>query len=361
MGRKDSKHIPSLSTLQLAAIITVFIGHFWVNKPDYMNSVCVSFCFVYSGFFTALHHRFPSTYGWKGHMRFMWKKFARLYPLHVLAFAVVGVLGYVMWDKAVEPSVILAHLTLTSSWIPFQEYFFGINPVAWYICDLFFLYLMAPVLVRALRKVSVAWQVVIIVALMVTEYTLESRSLLGAFHYYFIYQCPVTRLLDYATGITLYNLTQCGQWNALKGRINATSATVIEVCSVVLFLVMFMVGKDYLHPHCYRGLCVGAPAIVSLFVPFVLTSGCGGLISRVLSFRPFIGLSGVGAEIYLMQLSSFFLVSSLFRRSGYMPHPVSYFVIQMSALLLVAWVVHRCYTLPVSRLLTGTKKAAPGS
>ena len=38
--------------------------------------------------------------------------------------------------------VTLAHLTLLSTWIPTPSYYFGINPVAWFICDLFFLFLI---------------------------------------------------------------------------------------------------------------------------------------------------------------------------------------------------------------------------
>lgn len=349
MGTKNGTYIQSLSTLQLAAIITVFIGHFWVKDPSFLNSGCVAFCFVYSGYFTAVHHQFPASYGYKDHLKFMWSKLAKLYPLHVLGIVLGLISSRVAWGGGATPSIILAHLTLTSSWIPFSEYFFGVNAVAWYICDLFFLYLMAPLLVRGLRKLSVLWQVLLIVALLVIQFTVEAMSLLGLYHYYFIYQFPVARLLDFAAGITIYNITQCGKWQQLKERITATSATVIEACSILLFLAMFYVGKNYLHTHCYRAFCAAAPAIAALFIPFILTSGCNGLISRLLGWKPFAALATVGAEIYLLQASPYFLIRTLFHRCGFMPPPVAYFIIQLSALLLVAWLVHRYYVTPIKK------------
>jgi len=349
MGTSNNKHIHSLNTLQLAAIITVFIGHFWVKDPSFLNSACVAFCFVYSGYFTALHHQFTASYGKRDHLKFMWNKLSKLYPLHVLGVFLGAITMHVAWGGGVSPSIILAHLTLTNSWIPFSEYFFGANAVAWYICDLFFLYLMAPLLVRGLRRIPVLWQVLVVIALLVVQFTVEALSLLGLYHYYFIYQFPVARLLDFAAGITIYNITQCVSWQELKSRITPTVATAIEVASVVLFLVMFHIGKNYLHTHCYRGFCAAAPAIAALFIPFILTSGCNGLLSRLLEFKPFTRLSTIGAEIYLLQVSPYFLIKTLFNSCGIMPPAVPYFIIQMGALLLVSWVVHRYYVTPLKR------------
>ena len=88
-----------------------------------------------------------SGYGLKEHVAFLRDKLAKLYPLHVLAVVLSIVVAILSWGGAVSPKVLLAHLTLTSSWIPNPAYYFGANPVAWFVCDLFFLYLMAPIVV----------------------------------------------------------------------------------------------------------------------------------------------------------------------------------------------------------------------
>ena len=55
MGTNKS-YLQSLGTLQLLAVITVVIGHYWVKDKSFINSLCVSFCFVYSGFCSAKLH-----------------------------------------------------------------------------------------------------------------------------------------------------------------------------------------------------------------------------------------------------------------------------------------------------------------
>ena len=64
-------HFQSLASLQLIAIIAVVMGHLWISNGGMTNSLCVSFCFVYSGYFTAMFHRFDNSYGLKEHARFM--------------------------------------------------------------------------------------------------------------------------------------------------------------------------------------------------------------------------------------------------------------------------------------------------
>ena len=50
-------HIQSLSTLRLIVILTIVASHFWMNDAACLQGFCVSFLFLYSGFFTAASHR----------------------------------------------------------------------------------------------------------------------------------------------------------------------------------------------------------------------------------------------------------------------------------------------------------------
>ena len=81
--KTDKAYLQPLGTLQLLAIIMVVIGHFWVKENEFMNSVGVSFCFVYSGFFTAMRHPFGREYGWSDHCRFMWNKFGDFFTQNI--------------------------------------------------------------------------------------------------------------------------------------------------------------------------------------------------------------------------------------------------------------------------------------
>ena len=364
MGTKNNTYLQSLGTLQLAAVISVVLGHFWFDDSYFMNSVGVSFCFVYSGFFTAKLHRFGSSYGISDHVTFMRNKLAKLYPLHVLAVLLGMVVLFVVWKNKPSPSVLLAHLTMLSSWIPKADYYFGLNPVAWFVCDLIFLYLMAPVVIKLFRKMSIVWQIALVVILLILEFIaglhLDQKVMGFVINTYHLYQFPPIRLIDYATGIIIYNATQLPAWQTLKKRITPNLATVLEVLSIIIFLVLYRLGKTYVHPHCYRGFCASAPAIVALLTTFVLTSENKGIVSKLLEVKPFAFLSNISSEVFLLQFGVYFLTRYACDLAGINPHGAFYFLVQMSALLVTAWVVHNYYVNPMNRRLR-TKTRAESS
>lgn len=354
--RTDRAYLQSLGTLQVLAIISVVIGHFWVKNNEFLNSVGVSFCFVYSGFFTAMHHQFGAGYGLRDHCRFLWDKLARLYPLHVLAIALnIIVMLLTGMTSGLSLKVLAAHLTLLSPWIPDQAYYFGYNPVAWFICVLFFLYLMAPLVIKLLRKLNIALQVIVAIALLLLEfycgYSAEAGSGSSILNAYQLYQFPPIRLLDFGTGAVLFNLMQT-LWRKLpKTLLSPTAATLIEVAAILVFVALFAVGQQWLHPHCFRAFCTSAPAIIVLFGAFALTAGSKGLISNILSIQPLTWLSRLGAEIYLLQFSVFFALSPLCKWAGIVGNTYLHLPLVLIVLCLVSWLVHKAWTLPLGRRL----------
>lgn len=362
MGTKKS-YLQSLGSLQLLAIVMVVVGHFGFTDNAFMNSLGVSFCFVYSGFFTALHHRFDSSYGLKDHCRFMLNKLIKLYPLHLLAIALNII---VMWRNGmihdVSLKVLFYHLTLLSSWIPIDDYYFGYNPVAWYICSLFFLYLMAPVVARLLRRISIASQVLIIMVLLILEYIGgyvpgigQGHGLIGT---YYLYQFPPMRLLDFALGIILFNVTLTPWWSDHTSRLSSRSSTLLEVAAIVAFAILFWLGKTHLNIHCYRALCASAPAIVVILATFILTSSHPGAISRALCVNPFPSLCKVSTEVYLLQFFAYFSLMPWFEHAHIDQNPLLTVPITVVALFLESYLIHRYFTQPLNRMLRGQRKAA---
>ena len=355
-SNSNGTFLQSLGSLQLLAVIAVVLGHFWLDDSVFLNSVGVSFCFVYSGFFTAMRHPFGKDYGLRSHASFIWGKLAKLYPLHMLAVVLGLFVGLLAWGGGVGPKVLLAHATLTSSWIPNPVYYFGANPVAWFVCDLFFLYLMAPLVVRFFKRIAPMWQVILMIVLLVLEFICGYRPDTDTsgliLNHFALYQFPPIRLLDFATGVVLYHVTCTATWQRLKDRLTPTAATIAEVVAVILFLLLYRLGKDVLHVHCFRAFCASAPAIIVLLSTFVLTSSCPGLLSRLLSIKPLALLSKVSAEIYLMQFCVFFFIEYLCKLCGLNEHLLPYFLIQMTCLGLAAWVTHRYYVKPLARRLS---------
>lgn len=355
-------YLQSLGTLQLLAILAVVVGHAGVKDNTFMNSVGVSFCFVYSGFFTARNHLFGSSYSMGDHRCFMQNKLAKLYPLHILAIVLnLAVIGFFHIENRVGATVLLAHLTLLSPWIPNPTYYFGCNHVAWFICALFFLYLIAPLVVKSLRKIPVVCQILLLIALLALEFMIgytpalhEGRPLVN--HYY-LYQFPPARLLDFGAGIILCNLSRTAWWKRQVQRLNFNISTLLEVTAIVLFFLFYLLGSRYLHQHCYRAFCASAPAVISLFALFIATSEKPGAISRLLSAKIFPVLCSAGAEIYLLQFFAFFLLRPMFKQLHIYDTPLIYVPILVIALVLFSLLVHRFFTRPLYQLLRPKKRS----
>lgn len=356
MGTNNNKtYLKPIGSLQLLAIIFVVIGHFAIRKPEFINSLWVSFCFMYSGFFTAMHHRFGPDYGLRDHASYMWEKLAKLYPLHLFALALSIIVTQGIWGYGISLKALLAQLTMVSPWIPDPDYYFAFNPVAWFVCDIFFLYLTAPLVVRFLRRLRPCLQVALITLLLVLEYIAgytpsdgSRDSLVGM---YVLYEFPPIRLLDFALGVILYNITREPWWERLQSRVTATSATVIELCGVLLFVLLTVAEKSFLSIHCYRACCVVAPSIVVLLLTFLLTSKSGGCLSRILCCKPITALTVLASEIYLLQFGVFYLLLPLFKKLDLHLYDPKQFILLFVALLLIAWLVRRYYVIPAKKWL----------
>lgn len=286
----------------------------------------------------------------------MLDKLAKMYPMYVLAlvvclFAFVFLKGHLYFAI----NTVLIHLSLLSPWFSSSDIYFGYNAVGWWICDLFFLYLISPQIVRALRSISLPWQALLICVLLVLEFiagyrdNMESDSLILS--YYHMYEFPPIRILDFATGIVLFNVTQCSWWKRLANKLTSDTSTVIELLGVLLFGVLYWLEKTYLHEHCFRAFCILAPSVVVLLMTFILTSNKMGLLSRLLSIKPLIVLQQYTFEIYLLQLGIYFALEPLCNKLGITHQPVLYFIVQNTALLLAAWAAHKYYVVPIYRRL----------
>ena len=227
--------------------------------------------------------------------------------------------------------------------------------MGWWICDLFFLYLISPLIVKVLQSISLPWQALLICALLGLEFiggyrsSMESDSLILS--YYHMYEFPPIRILDFATGIVIFNTTQCAWWKRLTDKLTSGSSTVIELLGVLVFAVLYWLEKTYLHEHCFRAFCILAPSVVFLLMTFILTSNKMGLISRLLSIKPLTIMQQYTFEIYLLQLGVYFALEPLCKRLGITHQPILHFVVQNAALLLAAWAAHKYYVVPVYRRL----------
>ena len=84
---------------------------------------------------------------------FFRRRFARVYPLHLVTALVAGLAG-IVYGVAAGPGTWAAVLLLVQAWIPDRDVFFGLNGVSWSLsCEAFF-YAVTPLLLLAAARRS---------------------------------------------------------------------------------------------------------------------------------------------------------------------------------------------------------------
>jgi peptidoglycan/LPS O-acetylase OafA/YrhL len=181
----------------------------------------VTFFFVLSGFVLA--------WSWStGTARvFFARRFARIYPLHLLTWALSFVL---LWQLSWEttPATAVLCLFLLQAWSPNAATAFGQNAVSWSLsCEAFF-YAMFPFLVSGLKRLSsravvasLATTVACLAAVPVIVYEgFDSRATGRYLHY-----LPVYRMGEFVVGICLALLVRRGlRWFPSAGLTTVAAA-----------------------------------------------------------------------------------------------------------------------------------------
>jgi peptidoglycan/LPS O-acetylase OafA/YrhL len=148
--------LPSLTSARFFAALVVvgvhlapLVGHDGVAHVLGRGGVGVSFFFLLSGFVLAWSARPGDTPA-----RFYRRRFARVWPLHAVTWA-VAVLAVGVVDRGGVPTggQLLA-LPLLQAWVPDSEVYFAANGVAWSLsCEMFF-YALFPLVLVLLRDRS---------------------------------------------------------------------------------------------------------------------------------------------------------------------------------------------------------------
>ena len=144
--------LPSLTSMRFFAALMVALFHacVWSSVPlgpFRYGFVGVTFFYILSGFVL--------TWTWRPHdsLRFFYlRRFARVYPLHLLtamialAFAALGVRG----EGEVSPLTALLNLALLQAWVPDLAVVGALNGPSWSLSNEAFFYAVFPLLVGLL-------------------------------------------------------------------------------------------------------------------------------------------------------------------------------------------------------------------
>lgn len=200
--------LDSLTGLRFFAAWLVVAHHFtnlgdlpFVWRYTGFGATGVTFFFVLSGFVLTWSFVPRDT-----PPRFYWRRFARIWPLHVVTTLIALPVFYSMRDVPYDWSAITLSFLLLHAWVPTASTYFAGNPASWSLsCELFF-YAIHPLIIRktlVLRLAALAAATVVVLAAMfiVARWSPEwfSTRIVG----WLLYISPLFRVGEFLLGVAL--------------------------------------------------------------------------------------------------------------------------------------------------------------
>jgi peptidoglycan/LPS O-acetylase OafA/YrhL len=222
--------LDSLTSLRFFAALLVVVAHVGgmsssdtVRTVSHHGAVGVGFFFILSGFVLAWSNS-AKVATWAFYRR----RFARVYPLHAVTWAIAVALGLVGLLDAGGHTAQAINLVLLQSWSSDLGIVFSANIPAWSLSNEAFFYLLFPVIALAIARLanSARWAVLGLVALavvVVLPWTTDSD--------YLLYLFPPTRLLEFISGVILACLMRSG-WRSPIGLVPAVVLTIASIAWV---------------------------------------------------------------------------------------------------------------------------------
>jgi peptidoglycan/LPS O-acetylase OafA/YrhL len=291
--------LPALTGIRFFAAMAVFFFHFGaalsmrLGAPAPLTQLLkngylgVSVFFVLSGFIM--------TYTYEGHLRsgtelrdYAWARFARIYPVYVLAL----VLALPVLEKPLDVPSAAKVLLMIQSWtVPTSSSGFAWVTHAWTLSVELFFYLMFPLLLRATRGWRDTPILLCVVILMIFIVTLGIPTIApgyrGPVAYVSHWPLPVLRFSEFAYGFHV-----C-KWMLSHPQITRRFGhTALTYCMLTAIAVLLCTRDG---PH-----AMGCVTVLFGLLLLQLASGESGL-SLFLSRRGLILLGGASYAIYLLQ------------------------------------------------------------
>lgn len=303
----DKKLISSLQGLRAVAFLSVVLSH--CGAP-WLGPWAITVFVALSGFLmTCNYYDRPRTApGLRSAIAFSLKKIRKLYPLHLIMMA--AALLFVLKGLLAQPSArgvlscaaqLVVSIFLLQTWIPSSRFWFCLNGVAWYLSVQAFLYAIFPPLLAVLKKADVrrlrCIAAVIFCAQCLASFVFWKAGLSGKAAFYLTYLCPVFRAGDFTISCCmgcLYHSRK--QESGLPGgAFSLLELAAVLLASGCLFIAARQVGV--LGAVAFRYNVLFTPSAVLLV--WLLAVG-KGIISRLLSAKPFLWLAGLSPYGFLI-------------------------------------------------------------
>lgn len=260
------------------------------------GSVGVGFFFTLSGFILAYNYSGKLSLNRVSIRNFWLKRFARLYPLHLLTLYFSIPMMYMLYPNSsiseFGSPLILNLLLLQSCVFPTGDNFFwGFNSVSWSVSAEMIFYVGFPFLVYFFKRMRNAFAFLVILGCITLPIIIFKATVLGM-HPLWFYFFPLFRVWDFLIGIMLFEIySYCRNTVAFK------FATGLELLSVFIFILFFSFHNFV--PLVYRYSCYYWFPIALIVLIFSFSKG---RVSRMLSNKYFVYLGEVSYGFYMFHV-----------------------------------------------------------
>lgn len=297
--------IKPLTSLRFIFALMVFFHHliFLISKNNqtFLNIykkifeegyTGVGFFFILSGFILTHVYERDIKQGNFNMKLFYAKRFARIYPLHLLTLIlwIPLTINLLMKSPLSWTAHFIENSLLIQSFIPIRSHYFSFNFAAWSISNEVFFYLLFPFLIKLLVDFNVKKKIIVFISIFITVIImmlLVNEDL----HHALFYVNPIMRLFDFTIGILIY------YFSGYLKKYSKMKATFLEISSIAL-LVLFLIISSYI-PQVFRLSVYYWVPIVYIILIF---STQEGTISEILSLRLFFFLGEISFGFYLFHL-----------------------------------------------------------
>jgi len=315
-----SDFLPALTSLRFFAALMIVAEHWFessnVARYHSVFSVAldqgVSCFFVLSGFI--LSYAYPRLNEYKDIVRFSVARFARIWPAHLLAMIIAGLLLHINFHQPISaklPWITFANLAMVHGWILSQPYYFSFNMPSWSISTELFFYLCFPFLIY---KWDRTWKLKIVIGMAGVLFCMATASLflLSSVHtpsaiilQRYLYISPLARVMEFILGMVVFRIyTAIADKNVLFNRSKTASLFEIVSLSIVVanLLLMPLVMKCFCGDPFKDSILYwlrfsgGAPFYGMLILMLAIGKG---VVARMLSTPVLVKLGELSYSIYL--------------------------------------------------------------
>ena len=294
--------IKTLQSSRFIFVFLIFLSHCAIVENgaafDYGGEAGVAFFFVLSGFVLSFGYGEKIDNGSFSTRSFMAKRLAKIYPLHILLFVIAVVfdarlgMGYSVWQ-------ILSGIMLVQTWTMSENYIYVANGVAWFLCDMMFLYIIFKPLYKFVFRASVrtlcAVGIVILAAYVVFALQVPDNELNSK-----LYTNPLLRSIDFALGKAMFRSYRSRRSKTLCTSLaesNVCKANKVELAAILLLAASCV--AYYSMSKTFRLAMLFWMVMPLVVYVLVATDNTRAFVSRFLHTRPMLWLGGISFEIFL--------------------------------------------------------------